>query len=565
AAGRELILSYLLDLENPAEARKYTFLVQDPKLKAVVRNAGSSISELSAEDAAGMGDFYFELVKEPARRNQPELYEKALACYEQFLSLQPDAQDLEATRARIAVASIRDWLETHYRKSRALPMELKQGLVVHLGFDRDEEKGVRDLSGRGHHGRTAGGAWVRDGRGKGNGAYALDGKGAEIQLRPSALGQWKALTYSAWVKAPRQASSTWPAFIGNHTDGAGFNTTFGFYRGTGNLRLEVDTDQGNFIFKGTLTPPVNKWFHVAMVYDGKILREYVDGVPGASFTASGTLKKATTLSLGQEHPNWGSLLGQIDDAMIYNRALSAKHIKKIYELQRGSTRLRVSGGAMDRHLDRITPHLLMDRLENAEGREGINGWRKSAEGNAGLPVVLVNASAKDLLIPQTASAGSVMTHPPSAGGAGLAWRSPSTGTFRVQGRVTDVHACGNSVTWRIDALHGRGQTALGSGSVEPEGSSNFAAGASSRALGSVRLRAGEMLQLVVLPKGDYSCDMSRIDWVITELGGRGRVWNLAKDIVPDLHEKGHGNPHSDSYGNKDVWYFYEVPADQVPE
>ena len=42
-------------------------------------------------------------------------------------------------------------------------------------------------------------------------------------------------------------------------------------------------------------------------------------------------------------------------------------------------------------------------------------------------------------------------------------------------------------------------------------------------------------KLVILPKTHYGCDLTRIDLRITEVDSRKRVWNLAKDLLPDLH------------------------------
>jgi len=42
--------------------------------------------------------------------------------------------------------------------------------------------------------------------------------------------------------------------------------------------------------------------------------------------------------------------------------------------------------------------------------------------------------------------------------------------------------------------------------------------------------------------------------------GRNRVWNLAHDIVTNLHENGRGNPHSDSLGHEEVWRFCDMSS-----
>ncbi len=66
--------------------------------------------------------------------------------------------------------------------------------------------------------------------------------------------------------------------------------------------------------------------------------------------------------------------------------------------------------------------------------------------------------------------------------------------------------------------------------------------------------AGDIIELVVLPRGAYECDTTVIDLDIAENNGN-RKWNLTREIVPDLHA---GNPHADTLGNTEVWHFYDA-------
>ena len=108
--------------------------------------------------------------------------------------------------------------------------------------------------------------------------------------------------------------------------------THGFHA---TLVIEIDTTAGNFPLQGKHALSADTWFHVAMVYDGKTLTEYVNGVPGSTLPASGALNKQSVLSLGQDHKQYDPLLGLLDDVMIYGRALTTKQVKKLYLLQRG--------------------------------------------------------------------------------------------------------------------------------------------------------------------------------------------------------------------------------------
>ena len=92
----------------------------------------------------------------------------------------------------------------------------------------------------------------------------------------------------------------------------------------------------------------------------------------------------------------------------------------------------------------------------------------------------------------------------------------------------------------------------------------FTAGFGGDALGHVKVLKGDILQLLVLPKKDHSSDLTRVEWRITEVGGRARKWDLAREVASNVLEDGKGNPHSDALGNEDVWYFYGVPPGDVP-
>ena len=83
-----------------------------------------------------------------------------------------------------------------------------------------------------------------------------------------------------------------------------------------------------------------------------------------------------------------------------------------------------------------------------------------------------------------------------------------------------------------------------------------------RALDKVAVESGDMISLVVGPKGTHFCDTTLIELVITEVGGRERVWNLTPEVVPTLLA---GNPHADGQGHADVWHFYAEKTKATPQ
>jgi hypothetical protein len=79
------------------------------------------------------------------------------------------------------------------------------------------------------------------------------------------------------------------------------------------------------------------WYHVVCSWDGVMGRTYIDGVLKTSyaFSASSFANKPATTRLGSSAPSGAYLLsGKVDDARLYNRALSESEIKAIYEATR---------------------------------------------------------------------------------------------------------------------------------------------------------------------------------------------------------------------------------------
>ena len=98
---------------------------------------------------------------------------------------------------------------------------------------------------------------------------------------------------------------------------------------------------------------------------------------------------------------------------------------------------------------------------------------------------------------------------------------------------------------------------LATGGFENGGRQTFSAGQGGADLGRVDIKAGEMLELQVLPKLTHGGDTTVVVLEITELEGQKRTWNLTRDVLADFEKIGKENPHKDAYGNKS-WYFYDA-------
>jgi len=79
---------------------------------------------------------------------------------------------------------------------------------------------------------------------------------------------------------------------------------------------------------GPTANPVNAWTHVALTYDGTILRLHVNGTQVASRAATGAIQATTNpLWIGGNTPYGEYFQGLIDEARVYNRALTQTDIQ----------------------------------------------------------------------------------------------------------------------------------------------------------------------------------------------------------------------------------------------
>ena len=208
------------------------------------------------------------------------------------------------------------------------------------------------------------------------------------------------------------------------------------------------------------------------------------------------------------------------------------------------------------YLSAVRGLLLGDYVANDAGHQGYQVYRPVGRG---IPLIAVNASAETLRVPGVVPAGGLVVHPDTNDAAAIAWRSPLNGRVRVRGWVSDVHDCGNGVRWHLDHLGATGFQAVATGAVGRATVQHFGAShAGGENALELDVRRGDLLQLVISMNGDLGCDLTQVDLRVQRLRDGGQVWELARDVVSDLHEDGQGNPHSDRFGNGDTWYFYQL-------
>ncbi|MFA5961219.1 MAG: DUF2341 domain-containing protein [Parcubacteria group bacterium] len=217
---------------------------------------------------------------------------------------------------------------------------MTDGLVGYWKMDEASWNGtsgeVKDASGNNNNGTSAGGATTAGGKfGNGgvftgtNGKYIDAGDPANGSLDPSNI------TISAWIK--RNGNNPGYAMIVNK--GYGNNDESNYF-----LDL-IDNNLGCFL--GNSSPasdssdlssgylvPDGVWTNVALTYDGATIKFYANGSPVGTPTiyAGGIGANDYPLRIGAHSSNGAyPFNGSIDETRIYNRALSADEVERLYQ------------------------------------------------------------------------------------------------------------------------------------------------------------------------------------------------------------------------------------------
>ena len=200
--------------------------------------------------------------------------------------------------------------------------------------------------------------------------------------------------------------------------------------------------------------------------------------------------------------------------------------------------LGIGGGPV-----RVDSHI-KQKSASAQGYEFIKGWT-----GADALSVIANSSAQHVRVPGNVKPHSIAVHPTPKLRVAIGWSSPVTGKLRVEGTVQHAHPeCGNGVTWSLELRRGNTRQRLATGLSQGAKEIKFGP------IENVAVEPGDLLSLIIGPRdGNHSCDLTAVD--IT-LGDGKRVWNLAKEVSPEILA---GNPHADGFGNASVWHFYSEP------
>ena len=233
--------------------------------------------------------------------------------------------------------------------SRAMPDDVKlprEGLEAHWSFDQgswsQDTRRFADSSGHGHHAAARGGAKLSAG-GKVGDCLELRAAGAFVECPNTPALNPPRLTVMAWFRVAKGSLATQKflllkSFTSHRSpyyqyglalmDSAEHPRTVSLYA----------TINGEFRSCGQANVPCdlyNGWHHLAGTFDGQDLRLYLNGQLLQTEKAPGTLASFDTpLVLGSygnlPKTSAYSFKGSIDEAAVWNRALTAVEIRECF-------------------------------------------------------------------------------------------------------------------------------------------------------------------------------------------------------------------------------------------
>jgi len=200
--------------------------------------------------------------------------------------------------------------------------DLNEGLVANYMFNGN----ANDESGNGNDGTVINAVLTTDRFGNSDSAYEF-GESRYIQVAAdSTLEISSAITMSTWIYR-NSSTSDWQAiFCKGHT--SSLNSPYALLIHYNEITLLLNREQNN----ASVTVPAEEWIHIAAVWDGNVIKYYLNGVKDDnedSFTNTLNIVE-TDMILGADPPGvteWFN--GKLDDMYLYNRSLSDEEILEL--------------------------------------------------------------------------------------------------------------------------------------------------------------------------------------------------------------------------------------------
>lgn len=199
-------------------------------------------------------------------------------------------------------------------------------LVLALGFNEPSGTTTADASQYGNTGTLNGP--TRTTAGKYGGALTFDGVNDWVTVaNASTLNLTTGMTLEAWVY-PTVTLTGWQSLLTKEMSGNSAYIIYANIVPSNQTNMGIMIGSTEYILVGGPRPAANVWTHIAVTYDGAMMRFYINGTQTATQARTGSIVSSTgPLRIGG-NSMWGEYFtGRIDDVRVYNRALSGSEIQ----------------------------------------------------------------------------------------------------------------------------------------------------------------------------------------------------------------------------------------------
>jgi len=204
---------------------------------------------------------------------------------------------------------------------------------------------TRDYSGYGNNGAVNGSAWAQTG--VVGGAFSFDGNDyITVQESGNTLagnGSWSQISVEFWIRATGATTSIQTVVFkpnASYAPGAssssydvGYRVQYRYYADSYRVYWIVGNSTGTLSFDSRVYEGPDQWHHVVCTYQSGVgLKIYTDGQLRASLVGTGNINATLggPLYVGGINSGVGDFVGQMDEARIYPKALSAAQIFQRY-------------------------------------------------------------------------------------------------------------------------------------------------------------------------------------------------------------------------------------------
>ena len=193
---------------------------------------------------------------------------------------------------------------------------------------------AKDASGNGVDGIVVGATLTTGASGAANTAYQLGetnmyinvGSPASFSVIPTAF------TYSIWLARTGSSTNQWPQIMGSSDTHVNFGIRTSAYGNNPYFEWGSSPYSGStFLSTGTIVNlgALNEWHNVTITYNGSRIRGYADGKIISTVDPATVRPTMASFSFTTGGSGWQ---GKIDDARVYNRALSDAEVETIYRV-----------------------------------------------------------------------------------------------------------------------------------------------------------------------------------------------------------------------------------------